>query len=277
MRYYRLFLTIAMIHVTACAFAQNAQLDQDKTVITEVLVLNDEYNVTGAYLSSEGNAFSSRTASSGTAAFCQRASGAMNVEPKLSPADTRATASVRFSVNHRVVTAVIGAYRLPAARPTSTPKAPFSATTQQVESTVIHPDLACNWAGIGGTVVDSNNSPVIGTVVVLRGTLNGDTVEQQTVTGINKEYGPSGFEFVRRRQVSAVISASVLKESLTSASGTTVMSGDQRAKHSREFHAWLREKCPVMGQQERKAAPTPCFSGRRVGWLAILYDPLRPR
>jgi len=37
---------------------------------------------------------------------------------------------------------------------------------------------------------------VIGTVVVLRGTLNGDTIEQQTVTGINKEYGQSGFEFV---------------------------------------------------------------------------------
>jgi hypothetical protein len=65
-----------------------------------------------------------------------------------------------------------------------------------VESTIIHPELACNWAGIGGTVVDANNSPVIGTVVVLRGTLSGKTVEQQIVTGINKEYGPSGFEFV---------------------------------------------------------------------------------
>jgi hypothetical protein len=79
---------------------------------------------------------------------------------------------------------------------TATPKAPFSATTQQVESTVIHPELACNWAGIGGTVVDANGSPIIGMVVVLRGTLDGKTVEQQTVTGINKEYGPSGFEFV---------------------------------------------------------------------------------
>lgn len=81
-------------------------------------------------------------------------------------------------------------------RPSSTPRAPFSATTQQVESTVIHPDLACNWAGIGGTVVDVNGSHVVGTVVVLRGTLNGNTVEQQTVSGINKEYGQSGFEFV---------------------------------------------------------------------------------
>jgi hypothetical protein len=81
-------------------------------------------------------------------------------------------------------------------RPSPTPRAPFGASLTQVESTVIHPDLACNWAGIGGTVVDANNSPVIGTVVVLRGTLNGNSIEQQTVSGINKEYGPSGFEFV---------------------------------------------------------------------------------
>jgi hypothetical protein len=82
-------------------------------------------------------------------------------------------------------------------KPSPTPKAPFSApSVTQVESTVIHPELACSWAGIGGTVVDANNSPVIGTVVVLRGTLNGSTIEQQTVSGINKEYGPSGFEFV---------------------------------------------------------------------------------
>jgi hypothetical protein len=80
-------------------------------------------------------------------------------------------------------------------KPTSTPRAPFGATSQQVASTVIHAELACNWAGIGGTVVDANNSPVIGMVVVLRGTLDGRTTEQQTVSGINKEYGPSGFEF----------------------------------------------------------------------------------
>ncbi|HSK87450.1 MAG TPA: hypothetical protein VK880_03795 [Anaerolineales bacterium] len=82
------------------------------------------------------------------------------------------------------------------AKPSATPRAPFGGSFTQVDSTVIHPELACNWAGVGGTVVDANNSPVIGTVVVLRGTLNGSTIEQQTVSGINKEYGPSGFEFV---------------------------------------------------------------------------------
>ncbi|HXF84924.1 MAG TPA: hypothetical protein VNK49_05990 [Anaerolineales bacterium] len=82
-------------------------------------------------------------------------------------------------------------------RPTSTPRAPFSAISiQAVESTLIHPELGCNWAGVGGTVVDANNSPLIGIVVVLRGTLNGSTVDLTTVSGINKEYGPSGFEFV---------------------------------------------------------------------------------
>lgn len=81
-------------------------------------------------------------------------------------------------------------------RPTATPKAPFSATVSQVESTLIYPDLACNWAGIGGTVVNANNSPIIGQVIVLRGTLDGKTIEQQTVSGINKPYGESGFEFV---------------------------------------------------------------------------------
>jgi hypothetical protein len=82
-------------------------------------------------------------------------------------------------------------------KPSNTPKAPFSViSTTQVEGTLIHPEVACNWAGIGGTVVDSNNSHVIGTVVVLRGTLNGSSVDLTTVTGINKEYGPSGFEFV---------------------------------------------------------------------------------
>jgi hypothetical protein len=66
----------------------------------------------------------------------------------------------------------------------------------QVASTLIHPEAACNWDGVGGTVVDSNNGHLIGMVVVLRGFLDGKTVDLTTVTGINKEYGPSGFEFV---------------------------------------------------------------------------------
>jgi len=81
-------------------------------------------------------------------------------------------------------------------KPTNTPKAPFSASVTQVESTLIHPELACNWAGVGGTVVDANNSHVIGMVVVLRGFLDGKSVDIPTVTGVSKAYGESGYEFV---------------------------------------------------------------------------------
>ncbi len=81
-------------------------------------------------------------------------------------------------------------------KPTSTPKAPFTASVQQVDSTIIHPEFGCNWAGIGGTVVDTNNSDVIGMVVFLRGFLDGKTVDLTTVSGVNKEYGQSGYEFV---------------------------------------------------------------------------------
>lgn len=45
-------------------------------------------------------------------------------------------------------------------------------------------------------MVDTNNSDVIGMVVFLRGFLDGKSVDLTTVSGINKEYGQSGYEFV---------------------------------------------------------------------------------
>lgn len=84
------------------------------------------------------------------------------------------------------------------AKPTSVPKIPFAAIsiTTVDSASVVHPETGCDWAGVGGTVVDSNNSPVIGMVVVLRGFLSGSSVDLTTVSGINPEYGQSGFEFV---------------------------------------------------------------------------------
>jgi hypothetical protein len=83
-------------------------------------------------------------------------------------------------------------------KPTSTPKAPFSATTNAIESIVI-PHLAdqgCSWQGIGGTVDDTNNSPIIGMVIRVVGTLSGKSVNLTTVSGVSPDYGKSGFEFV---------------------------------------------------------------------------------
>jgi hypothetical protein len=81
-------------------------------------------------------------------------------------------------------------------KPSATPKAPFTASVSNEKSTLIYPDLGCNWSGIGGMVVDANNTPMIGIVVVLRGSLNGNVIDLATVSGVNKAYGPSGFEFV---------------------------------------------------------------------------------
>jgi hypothetical protein len=81
--------------------------------------------------------------------------------------------------------------------PTATPKAPFGATINAIESVII-PHLtssACNWLGIGGTVEDSNNSPIIGMVVRVVGTLSGKSVNLTTVSGVSPDYGKSGFEF----------------------------------------------------------------------------------
>jgi hypothetical protein len=79
--------------------------------------------------------------------------------------------------------------------PTSTPKAPFSGSVTTIASTIIHPESACNWLGVGGTVVDTNNSDVIGIVVRLVGTFDGKRVEITQVSGVTPAYGKSGFEF----------------------------------------------------------------------------------
>jgi hypothetical protein len=84
---------------------------------------------------------------------------------------------------------------------TPTPKAPFSATVNVLQSDIIPhlQALGCNWQGVGGSVVDTNNSDVPGLVVRLAGTYNGKAVGpdgyQLTVSGTSPDYGKSGFEF----------------------------------------------------------------------------------
>jgi hypothetical protein len=82
--------------------------------------------------------------------------------------------------------------------PTKTPKRPFSATVTYIDSSIIHPDLACNWQGVGGTVVDANNADMIPMVIRIMGTYNGKSKSEPptiTVSGVAPAYGRSGFEF----------------------------------------------------------------------------------
>ncbi len=79
---------------------------------------------------------------------------------------------------------------------TATPKAPYSFTTNAIDSTIIHPDLGCNWTGIGGTVVDASGAPVLYRTLRLTGSVDGKLVDKLTVSGTALDYGQSGFEFV---------------------------------------------------------------------------------
>jgi hypothetical protein len=79
--------------------------------------------------------------------------------------------------------------------PTDAPKAPFSATVTYIASTIIHPDAACAWQGIGGTVVDASNADILRMTISLSGTYDGKTKNELTVSSIAPAYGKSGYEF----------------------------------------------------------------------------------
>jgi len=76
----------------------------------------------------------------------------------------------------------------------ATPRAPYGATVTPIESTIIHPELGCGWFGVGGSVVDSSNAPVLYMTIRLSGSVNGQPVEKLTVSGTAPDYGQSGFE-----------------------------------------------------------------------------------
>ena len=78
---------------------------------------------------------------------------------------------------------------------TVTPTAmPALADITYVASATKHPDLACNWMGVAGTVVDVKNKPLLFQTIQVGGTLNGKDVTGQVLSGNNPAYGTSGFE-----------------------------------------------------------------------------------
>lgn len=80
--------------------------------------------------------------------------------------------------------------------PTNTPKPAYSVNVSAIQSTIIHPESSCTWFGIGGTVVDASNAPMVSLTLRLIGTLNGNPINKLTVSGTALDYGQSGFEFL---------------------------------------------------------------------------------
>jgi hypothetical protein len=80
--------------------------------------------------------------------------------------------------------------------PSRTPKAPYSARVDYIASTKYRPEFGCNWLGVAGIVLDKNNAHHIYIQVLLVGTLDGQPINNITVSGTSPQYyGASGFEF----------------------------------------------------------------------------------
>jgi len=71
---------------------------------------------------------------------------------------------------------------------------PAQATITYEASTSKHPDLACKWLGVGGTVMDKDNKPLLFQTIQVGGKLGDKPVNGQVLSGNNPAYGTSGFE-----------------------------------------------------------------------------------
>ncbi len=84
--------------------------------------------------------------------------------------------------------------------PTPVPNYPYAADEGNplaIQSVIVHGNLGCAWAGVGGQVYNASGAPVPSLVVRLGGELNGAPVDELTLTGLAAQfgYGPSGYEF----------------------------------------------------------------------------------
>jgi hypothetical protein len=81
--------------------------------------------------------------------------------------------------------------------PTTTPALVSVAITYEA-STVVHPDSACKWQGVGGQVLDKDSKPLAYQTIQMGGTLNGANVTHLTLSGTTPkaQYGDAGFEIV---------------------------------------------------------------------------------
>ena len=84
--------------------------------------------------------------------------------------------------------------------PTRTPRptgAPYAITATYNESSTFNSDSSCSTIYVAGQALNPKNKPVIGLFVKLGGGVPGKTIYPvlTTLTGIDKVYGQSGFEF----------------------------------------------------------------------------------
>jgi hypothetical protein len=84
--------------------------------------------------------------------------------------------------------------------PTRTPRptgVPFTAKIDYYDSTVFRPDTNCGVMLIAGQTLDGGNNPMTGLIITLGGSVPGKVFNPPltTLSGLERAYGPSGFEF----------------------------------------------------------------------------------
>lgn len=62
---------------------------------------------------------------------------------------------------------------------------------------IYHPELGCNWMGVGGQTVDISGAPVTGLIIRLGGAVPGIDLPElvMNLTGVALNYGRGGYEF----------------------------------------------------------------------------------
>ncbi len=64
-----------------------------------------------------------------------------------------------------------------------------------IDATLLDASHGCNWMGVGGRVYDLQNAPATKIEVQLFGILNGNLLNETSLTGTAQQYGDSGYEF----------------------------------------------------------------------------------
>jgi len=69
-----------------------------------------------------------------------------------------------------------------------------SGSPKYIDSTIFHPELGCNFLGIGGQAFGADGAPVLALRVEVTGTLDGESVYLLSLTGAATQYGSGGYE-----------------------------------------------------------------------------------
>ena len=93
---------------------------------------------------------------------------------------------------------------VPTAVDTETPTTPTPGPSPTGAPFVVQPgsnvmvenfanDLGCAWMGVAGQVFDKDRAPLVGITAHVEGTLAGQLVNQDSITGSNPRIGPAGY------------------------------------------------------------------------------------